>query len=73
MDYKKSKRLLMYMAVIYWVFAVGIYTIAYPQFRHSPVTGEKLIADAIVGEVIDGMEFCQELVSPCEIPEGKVR
>lgn len=69
MDYKKSKRLLMYLAVIYWVFAVGIYAVAYPQFRYSPVTGEKLVADTIVGEVTDGMEFRQELVSPCDVIE----
>lgn len=67
MDFKKSKRLLIWIAVIYWVFALGIYAIGYPQFRYSPVTGEKPVADAIAGELLDGQEYRQTLVSPCDV------
>lgn len=69
MDFKKSKRLLVYLAVIYWVFAIGIYTIAYPQFRYSPVVGEKLVADSVVGEIHDEQVYTQKLISPCDVIE----
>lgn len=67
MDFKKSKRLLVWLAVIYWIFAVGIYVIGYPQFRYAPVTGKKLAADSIVGEVLDGQEYQQSMISPCDV------
>lgn len=67
MDFKKSKRLLIWLAVIYWVFVLGIYLIAYPQFRHSPIAGDKLAADTVVGEILDGQEYRQTLVSPCDV------
>lgn len=67
MDFKKSKRLLIWMAVIYWIFAIGIYAISYQQFRYSPVSGEKLVADSIVGEILDGQEFRQTLIAPCDV------
>lgn len=69
MDLKKSKQLLVYLTVIYWVFAVGIYVIAYPQFRYSPVTGEKLAADSVVGEICDDQVYTQQLISPCDVIE----
>lgn len=69
MDLKKSKRVLVYLAVIYWIFAVGIYAIAYPQFRYSPVTGTKLAADSVVGEVVDGQVYIQHMISPCDVIE----
>lgn len=69
MDFKKSKRLLVYLAVIYWVLAVGIYAIAYQQFRYSPVTGTKLVADSIVGEIVDGQTYSQRMISPCDVIE----
>ena len=67
MDFKKSKRLLAYIAAIYWIFAVGIYLIAYRQFRYSPVAGERLVADSIVGEIYDGQVYTQQLISPCDV------
>ena len=67
MDFNKSKRLLTYLAAIYWFFAIGIYAVAYQQFRYSPVTGEKLAADSIVGEVVDGQSYSQSLISPCDV------
>lgn len=67
MDFKKTKRLLIWIAAIYWVFAIGIYAIGYQQFRFSPVTGEKLAADSVVGELLDGQEYRQSLVSPCDV------
>lgn len=69
MDFKKSKRLLAWAAAVYWVFVLGIYIIAYPQFRYAPVTGEKLVADTVVGEVVDGQEYRQTLVAPCDVIE----
>lgn len=67
MDIKKSKKLLIWAAVIYWIFAVGIYAIGYPQFRYSPVTGERLAADSVVGEMLDEQEFRQSLIAPCDV------
>ena len=69
MDFKKSKRLLAYLAIIYWFFAVGIYMIAYPQFRYSPIVGERLVADSIVGEIYDDQVYRQSLISPCDVIE----
>ena len=36
MDLKKSKRLLLILAAVYWVFVIGIYAIAYEQFPLFP-------------------------------------
>lgn len=69
MDFKKSKRLLLWAAAIYWLFAIGIYAIGYQQFRFSPVSGEKLAADSVVGEILDGQEFRQSLRAPCDVME----
>lgn len=69
MDFKKSKRLLAYLVVIYWIFAIGIYSIAYPQFRYSPVLGEKLVADSVVGEIYDDQVYTQQIISPCDVIE----
>ena len=68
MDFiKKSKRLLVWLAALYWILAIGIYAIAYQQFRYSPVSGEKLAADSVVGEIIDGQVYSQSLISPCDV------
>lgn len=69
MDFKKSKCLLAYLAAIYWVFAIGIYVISYRQFRYSPVTGEKLAADSVVGEIYDAQVYTQRMASPCDVIE----
>lgn len=67
MDTKTSKRLLIILAVIYWVFAIGIYAIAYEQFRYSPVNGKALTADSVIGEVLDAQVLRQNTVAPADV------
>lgn len=70
MDFKKSKKLLIWAAVAYWIIAAVIYFIGYPQFRFSSITGEKWTADSNVGEMLDGQVFQQTLVAPCDIVDS---
>lgn len=70
MDLKKSKRLIIIMAVVYCVFAVGIYAIANEQFRFSAVTGNAPAYEYITGEFIDGVKISEALVVPSDLVEG---
>lgn len=67
MDLKKSKRLLLILAAIYWVFAVGIYLIAHEQFRYSAVAGDAPAAELVVGEIVDGVELRQNVAAPADL------
>ena len=60
MDLKKSKRLLLILAAVYWVFVIGIYAIANEQFRYSAVSSDAPASEFIVDEFVDGMEFTQK-------------
>lgn len=66
MDFKKSKQLLIILAALYWIFAIGIYAIGYPQFRSESVTGSAPAADYIVGEMVDGQTLRQDIPSPAQ-------
>lgn len=70
MDFKKSRKLLIWAAAVYWIIAVAIYAIGYPQFRFASITGEKRSADSNVGEMVDGQVFQQTLVAPCDIVDS---
>lgn len=70
MDFKKSKKLLIWVAVAYWLVAGVIYIIGYPQFRFSAIVGEKWTADSNVGEMLDGQVFKQKLVAPCDVVDS---
>ena len=70
MDLKKSKRLILILAVIYWVFAIGIYAIANEQFRYCAVTGEAPAGAFSIGEIVDGMEVRQKFEVPADVVNG---
>lgn len=67
MDLKKSKRLIIILAVIYWVFAIGIYAIAYEQFRFAEKCGDTPVAEVVIGEIVDGMEIRQDIRVPADL------
>ena len=64
MDLIKSKRLLIVLAVIFWIFAIGIYAIGFEQFRISAVTADIAKPQHVIGEIVDGMELKQSFTSP---------
>lgn len=70
MDLKKSKRLLIIVAVVYCVFAIGIYAIANEQFRFSAVMGNAPIHEYITGEFVDGIKLSESLIVPSDLVEG---
>lgn len=70
MDLKKSKRLLLILAAVYWVFVIGIYAIANEQFRYSAVSSDAPASEFIVDEFVDGMEFTQKCTAPAELLSG---
>lgn len=67
MNTKDFKRLFIILAVIYWIFAIGIYAISYEQFRYSPVTEKAPAADSVIGEVLDEHILRQTLIAPAEV------
>lgn len=70
MDLKRSKRLLLILACIYWVFAVGIYAIANEQFHFSTVSEKASNPEYVIGEIVDGMELRQQFASPSQMIDG---
>lgn len=66
MDLKKSKRLLMVLAVVFWVFAIGIYAIGFEQFRTSTVSADVAKPQYVIGEIVDGMELEQTFTVPVD-------
>ena len=70
MNLKKSKRLIILLAVIYCVFSVGIYAIANEQFRYSAVTGNAPASEYIIGEIVDGVKISESVRVPSDLIEG---
>lgn len=66
MDMKKSKRMLAWIAVIYWVAVIGIYAVAQEQFHYTWVENDTLSAMAAVGEVTDGVVLEQRMTVPAD-------
>lgn len=66
MDWKKSKKLLMYSAAAYWILVIGIYLIAGTQFRFLNVVSDSLSPAALVGEVVDGTTITQRMLVPAD-------
>ena len=64
MDMKKSKKLLVYLAVVYWALVFMIYLVAHPQFRYTSVASDSLSASMTIGEVVDGMKIEQTVLVP---------
>lgn len=64
MDWKKSKRLLAILALIYWVLALTIYAVAYGQFRYQSMRSEALSPSFYIGEITDGTEVRQRVTVP---------
>ena len=66
MDIKKSKRLLLGFAVLYWVMVLMIYAIGQEQFHYARRTSTAYAPSAAVGELTDGMELRQQLKVPVD-------
>lgn len=66
MDYKKSKKLLILLMVIFWIFAIGIYLIGFDQFRSANVTDDVAKPEFVIGEIVDGIELKQTFASPVD-------
>ena len=66
MDMKKSKRLLMWLAAIYWLAVIGIYAVAQEQFHYTWVENDAPSALAAVGELVDGMTLEQRVSVPAD-------
>ena len=64
MDFKKSKTFLIRLAVIYWVFVLVIYAVAFRQFKYTEVDSEAPAAATVIGEFTDGHEIRQTLIAP---------
>ena len=58
------------MAVIYCVFAIGIYAIAHEQFRFSEVTGNSPASEYIIGEIVDGVKISESVMVSSDLTEG---
>lgn len=69
MDLSKSKRLIAIFLAIFLLLAIGIYAIAYEQFRYGPVTGYAPNPDFLIGEIYDGVEVSQKIVNSADILE----
>ena len=66
MDFKKSKKLLSYLAAAYWVLVIAIYFIAGDQFRYRAVSSDPLSASTSVGEIVDGTQIRQTVSVPTQ-------
>ncbi len=67
MDLKKSKRLILILAAVYWLFAIGIYAVANDQFRYEAVTGAAPDGAYPIGEIVDGMQIRQTFTAASDI------
>jgi len=70
MNFEKSKKMLIVLMAIYWIFTVGIYAIANEQFRYSPVTQSAPALEYAIGEVVDGASVSQTMVAPADLLSG---
>lgn len=68
MDTRKSKELLIKLAVLYWALVILIYALGNAQFHYTKVTSEALSASLNTGEIVDGRVIAQRI----EIPADRV-
>lgn len=66
MDWEKPKRLLWKLSIVYWVMVVMIFAIAHEQFQYQPITTSAYTAAFHIGEITDGTEVRQRVVSPTD-------
>ena len=66
MDFKKSKRFLLTLGVLYWALVLMIYVAAGDQFHHMLVTSDALSSVSVIGEIEEGMQVKQRLVAPAD-------
>ena len=64
MDFQKSKRLLLTLAIAYWIFALLIWLAAGEQFRWTAVASDTLPAVGETVEITDGMQVVQQIQAP---------
>ena len=64
MDMVRSKKILAWVAICFWVMAGLIYAVAYPQFRYSVLASDPLSPSFIIGDLVDGVEVRQRVVVP---------
>lgn len=70
MDFKKAKRLLVIVAVVYWLFSAGIYSIARNEFRFGAEESEAPAPEWVVGELVDGRIFSQQVSLSADLLNG---
>ena len=66
MDLKKTKKVLFYLAIAYWLLALMIYVIASPQFHVRSVASETASPVRDIGEFIDGVTVTQQVRIPAQ-------
>lgn len=66
MDWNKSKRFLMKLAIGYWALVIMIYLIGHDQFRYQSVANDVYAPAFHVGEITDGTELLQRVVIPAD-------
>lgn len=66
MDFKKSKRFLLTLGVLYWALVIMVYVVAGDQFHHTVVTSNALSPVSVIGEIVDGNSVKQRLIAPAE-------
>lgn len=66
MDFKKSKKFLLTLGMLYWVLALMIYVVAGDQFHYTAVTSDALSPVSVIGEIISDVRVEQRLIAPTE-------
>lgn len=66
MDMKKSKKLLLWLAAMYWMLVLVIYLVAGEQFRYTQISSDPLSPGTTVGELVDGVEVRQMIQVPAD-------
>lgn len=66
MDLKKINKLLLKIAVTYWIFVTMIYCVAGDGFQYAKVSSDGVSPHAVVGEIVDGVEVQQTVTIPAD-------
>ncbi len=70
MDMRKSRKLLLTLAGLYWALVILIYVVAGEQFHYTSVTSSSLSPVASIGEMTDGMRVTQRVINPADTLES---
>ena len=61
MEFKKAKKLLRSLALIYFLLAAMIFFVAGDGFQYEIVNGSMLSQTSVIGEIVDGLVVEQQL------------